>query len=432
MLGAGQANNQPAAIDAPFALTPALVNMTGPINFSTSEGAKLNKTAVAALPLMFDVESGSINTFNEILMDKCLTSGWNHADADILTIPVGNENRNLIQDYGNITMDQIRNHCQGYVLNHTRQAQHQFQLYQCLMASLTDKGRLKIASETDKYSVNNIKCGPLLFKLLMSKAAIDSRATVSHICENLANLDSYMTKVQSNISLFNSYVKEQITNLAARGEQTQDLLTNLWRAYFVVSDKNFVRYIQAKKDNYDEGENIDQDNLMTLAENKYKALVVEEKWNSLSDEQHQIVSLTAEVKKLKENCLQLGNKGKSNNKKKSDNTTQSGDSNSNSKAKSNNSKQRFKEKWAWKKVEPKQGESEIKTFNDTKYYWCKGHKLWCKTKHNVNNCKLLKERKEGMESNPQSMQCIPTQSQNDQESSSNVAFVAKLQNILQE
>ena len=71
---------------------------------------------------------------------------------------------------------------------------------------------------------------------------------------------------------------------------------------------------------------------MTLAENKYKALVVEEKWNLLSDEQHQIVSLTAEVKKLKENCLQLGNKGKSNNKKKSDNTTQSGDSNSNSKA----------------------------------------------------------------------------------------------------
>ena len=31
-----------------------------------------------------------------------------------------------------------------------------------------------------------------------------------------------------------------------------------------------------------------------------------------------------------------------------------------------------------------------------------------------------------MENNPQSMQCIPTQSQSDQESSSNVAFVAKI------
>ena len=70
-------------------------------------------------------------------------------------------------------------------------------------------------------------------------------------------MDSYTTKVQSNITGFNSYLKDQITNITARGKQTQDLLTNLWRAYFVVSDKSFVWYIQAKKDAYDEGENID-------------------------------------------------------------------------------------------------------------------------------------------------------------------------------
>ena len=45
-----------------------------------------------------------------------------------------------------------------------------------------------------------------------------------------------------------------------------------WISWWNLS--NFVRYIQAKKDNYDDGKNIDQDNLMTLAENKYKALVV--------------------------------------------------------------------------------------------------------------------------------------------------------------
>ena len=71
---------------------------------------------------MFDVESGSINTFNEILMDRCITDGWNNADADILTIPVGNESRNLIEDYGNIPMEQIQNHCQSYVLDQTKQA----------------------------------------------------------------------------------------------------------------------------------------------------------------------------------------------------------------------------------------------------------------------------------------------------------------------
>ena len=78
-----------------------------------------------------------------------------------------------------------------------------------------------------------------------------------------------------------------------------------------------MRYIQNKKDAYDEGQDIDEDSLMQLAENKYKTLVNEEKWNALTMEQKQIISLTAELKGLKENRLQLGNKRK-NNKSKGD------------------------------------------------------------------------------------------------------------------
>jgi hypothetical protein len=35
-------------------------------------------------------------------------------------------------------------------------------------------------------------CGPLLFKLLMQKALIDTRATASLLRENLSSLDIYM------------------------------------------------------------------------------------------------------------------------------------------------------------------------------------------------------------------------------------------------
>ena len=66
------------------------------------------------------------------------------------------------------------------------------------MASLTDAGRLKNVTEGAFYTVNGIKCEPSLFKFLMTKASIDSRASNSHIRENLAALDSYIAKVQSN------------------------------------------------------------------------------------------------------------------------------------------------------------------------------------------------------------------------------------------
>ena len=60
---------------APFGLSSAKINLSKLIDFSTSEGAKLNKTAIENLPLKFDLESATINAFNEVLLDRCESTG---------------------------------------------------------------------------------------------------------------------------------------------------------------------------------------------------------------------------------------------------------------------------------------------------------------------------------------------------------------------
>ena len=96
-----------------------------------------------------------------------------------------------------------------------------------------------------------------------------------------------------------------------------------------MSDTTFVQYIQNKQNLYDEGEDIDVDKLMTQAENKYKALVLSGQWNTMTREQNQIVSLTAEVRKLKDHRVKLSyKKGGKQNKEKikdKDNKNQRGD-----------------------------------------------------------------------------------------------------------
>ena len=87
--------------------------------------------------------------------------------------------------------------------------------------------------------------------------------------------------------------------------------------------------MQNEKDTYDEGQDIDKDSLMQLTENKYKTLVNEEKWNALTMEQKQIISLTTELKGLKENWLQLGNKRKNNKSEGAENQFNKGKENSN-------------------------------------------------------------------------------------------------------
>jgi hypothetical protein len=79
------------------------------------------------------------------------------------------------------------------------------------MNSLTKEGHLKILTEQDKYHIgaanNHTPSGPPVVKLLMQKATIDTRATLSLLHKNLSSLDTYMVTIKSNIKEFNEYIR---------------------------------------------------------------------------------------------------------------------------------------------------------------------------------------------------------------------------------
>ena len=87
----------------------------------------------------------------------------------------------------------------------------------CLAKALTDEDHSKIVQESESYRANGISIGILYFKLLMSKAIVDTRAMASHARENLTPLDSYTESVNSNVELFNLHDKENRQGLKARG-----------------------------------------------------------------------------------------------------------------------------------------------------------------------------------------------------------------------
>lgn len=423
-----------------FALSPALVGTGQPLDYGSAAGAKIYKSSTAPLPVTFDMEPESIFTFNDVLRDRCVSAAWNTPQADIITIPVEGRNLDLIESYGEIALHQVRGHCATYVGQQSRKSQHSYQMYECLVNSLTDSARVKLAPDSDQYTINGVRCGPLLYRYMMAKASVDTRATLSFIRENLSNLDTYIATVGSNITIFNEYVKRQRLSLKARGGVTHDLLTNLWKAYQNVSDRDFVEFIKRKKDAYDEGEDFTPDSLMIAAENKYRTLIQEERWNSLSPEQSQIVALTAQLSKLKDSRVSIG---KGNMNRKIGNRKEKGrfikkDHRSENKKTDNKKRTRRKGKddlkWAWKKVPPKDGEKEEKIFNGTTYYWCHHHGLWTLTKHTDETCYLKKKENRNKQNIseesilPKANNAQSSQTQNNQL----VAFATKLQQVMEE
>jgi hypothetical protein len=140
--------------------------------------------------------------------------------------------------------------------------------------------------------------GPVLLKLIIMVSHADTRATITSVRTKLSSLDQAMRKHDSNIEIFNDYVIGQVGKLHARGEQTQDLLINLFKGYKACKDAEFVDYIK-KKDLYKEGGQVEyQQQLMDWALNKFKTRKESEQWCQRTTEEETIIALQAQVKSL--------------------------------------------------------------------------------------------------------------------------------------
>ena len=92
-----------------------------------------------------------------------------------------------------------------------------------------------------------------------------------------------MAAIGNDITRFNGYVKGLVQSLAARGERTEDLLSNLFKGYQAVADKNFLKYVNSKQEKYEEGKRYTPDQLMQLADNKFRLLKEKGIWDTPSE-----------------------------------------------------------------------------------------------------------------------------------------------------
>jgi hypothetical protein len=81
-----------------------------------------------------------------------------------------------------------------------------------------------------------------------------------------------MPTVDSNIKLYNQHVKVNRDGLTARGESSDDLTINLFKAYLCVTDRDFVRYMRNNKDSYYDGEYFTVEQLLTISLIKFHIL----------------------------------------------------------------------------------------------------------------------------------------------------------------
>ena len=354
-----------------FHLNPSSA-MVGILDFTRSDARKYYAKATKRLDPeeLFDGTPGNMYHFLKLLDQRANEYGWDDEISGILWIPedVNDQNselRYLPSEYGRVTINQIAAFERSYIGTARREAQDNNMLYKCLMSSLSKETRMKIEGWENEYITTNnqgtkVQSGNLLLKVIIRESHLDTNATTQSIQMKLSNLDDYMVKIDCDITKFNGYVKILIRSLEARGQKSEALLTHLFKGYLAASDKAFVRYINDKKDRYEEGKHMSSDRLMQLADNKYRLLKEREEWDAPSPEEEKIMALEAAVERLRQTKRKTTSKG-------------SQDSKSKNKQQGKSSKRQFVNtpKPSWMHERPRESDLlKPKEWNGKKWWFC--------------------------------------------------------------
>ena len=341
----------------------------------------------------FDGSPENLQIFLYYLRIRADDYGWNDNGCLDIELDPGSADSditNLLENYANISVEQVKTYSQSYINTECRAAQDSHMLHQAIHNSINAKLTNKIRNKSKDYTIKNVVPGELFLRVIIREVYTDTNATLAKIHRQLQSLPNYMQTIKNDIEKFNLYVEDIQAQLAARGAQSSELITHLFTAYSSVRDQVFVCYIESKQNEFDEGKNVKAEDLMAAALTKFQTRKDAGMWEALSDEQEQLVSLKTDLVQLKNQNKQL-KKAKSKPKPTprapvpTINSNNAGTDN----AGTNNPRTTYKIP-EWKKTPPTDEEKAAgskKKVKNNWYYWCPIHKRW--TFHKPEDCKGL-------------------------------------------
>ena len=303
-----------AVAPPPFAVHPTDA-IQGVIDLTMCEGIKLYQNATRSFYSdpedFFNCETPGLHRFLMEVEGRASRFGWHDAILEIpnnIANPLGGT-RNLLTHHGELSLEHLYDWETTYIHGVSQAAQDTAHFHLCLMNSLAQAGKNKDHLWSDQFILNGRESGILLRKVVIQESHLDTNTTTNSIRTQFSNLDEYITTIGCDIIKFSKHVKHLIEQLNASGSETQNLLSNLSKAYVSIKDARFVDYVNEKLIRYEEGELMEADPLMTLTANKYKNMMIQNQWEAPSPHDATIQALESRVEKLQRElkCAQSSN-----------------------------------------------------------------------------------------------------------------------------
>ncbi len=215
--------------------------------------------------------------FVEAFHRRATTMGWNQGAMQITSFAnIAGCQVNIIKSYCQINKATLKSVCErfckpGEVHSQTCLKQNNTMMSICLAKLLTADAQARLLTHRNKYTFDGVKYAPLMYKIIMRLATIDSIGTTQTLRNNLQSLGMYVARVSGNIDKVHSKFNTNYSQLIARGVTINDPISILFEAYLVVPCHHFKLYIHRQHEDYLGGKltTITHEALMTFAKCKF-------------------------------------------------------------------------------------------------------------------------------------------------------------------
>jgi hypothetical protein len=384
----------PAPATVVFADTPQWLHANDLIDYSMKQGSSISEQRCKtlddkALTDGFGMTSDQTVVFVESLTCRATAMGWNVGSKQITTFNNrSGKDVDIIKEYGQIDEVTLKTVCErfckaGEVDVESRAKQNNGMLAICLGKSLTAEAQARLLTYRNEYTFNGVEYAPLMYKIIMRLATINTVTITQVLRYDLNNLGVFAATVNGNINKINGKFDKNYTQWLARGASVNDPVRLLFKAYHVVPCYKFKMYIRCHYDDYLDSKliNLTHEALMTSDLRKYDWLRQKGQWGTKSPDDKKIVAMAAQINALKGHLKANKNlEDALNNDKKTRNKKNRGN------------KTRQKEDEAWKKIPPKDGDKKSKEMGKHTFHWFEHHMAWCM--HLPSECCLGIQRKE--------------------------------------
>jgi hypothetical protein len=385
-----QAAPEAAATPVAFADTPQTLGVNDLIDYSTKRGQLICKQGCKALNNKaltngFNMTPNETVFFVEAFQRHANAMDWTKGTKQIMTFTNSDgKSIDIIKNYGQINKATLKTACEqfckaGEINSQTQAKQNNTMMSNCLSNLLSMEAKVRLLTYQNDYTFDGMEYAPLMYKVIMRLATIDSIATTQTLRDNLQNLGVFAATVNGDIDKINSKFDQNYSQIIAQGATVNNPIGIIFKAYSIVPCYNFTTYMKRQHDGYLDGKlTVTHKALMDSAKAKIDYLKLKGKWGAKSPDNNKIVPMAAEITALK-GQLKLDPKLSTIAKegKKKWNKCDKGEKGKKWKNKKNTSnKKDQKRDEAWKRVPPKENEKKEKQVGKYTYNWCKHLMTW--------------------------------------------------------